>query len=81
MRLSRRFRLASENSSLEVIAEGFNLANRSNFRTVNNTVGAVPLSALPARIEAVKGPSPTTPLAFTSAHDARQFQFAMKIFW
>jgi hypothetical protein len=27
------------------------------------------------------GASPTTPLAYTSAHDARQFQFAMKIFW
>lgn len=81
LRLSRRFQLAGERTALEVLAEGFNLANRSNFRTVNNTVGAVPLSALPARTQALAGASPTTPLAYTSAHDARQFQFAMKIFW
>jgi hypothetical protein len=81
LRLSRRFRLASERNSLEIIAEGFNLANRTNFRTVNNTVGAVPLAALPQPVRAVRGASPTTPLAYTSALDARQFQFAMKIFW
>lgn len=81
MRLSRRFRLPREAAALELIAEGFNLANRTNFRTVNNTVGAVPLSALPQPVRAFRGPSATTPLAYTSAHDARQFQFAMKIFW
>ncbi len=39
------------------------------------------LNAAPARIQGIAGVSPTTPLAFTAAHDARQFQFALKLFW
>ncbi|QOY84906.1 TonB-dependent receptor [Paludibaculum fermentans] len=80
MRLSRRFRLgSSERAALEFLAEGFNLANHTNFKTVNNTVGAVPLSAIRQPITGIKGASPTTPLAFTSAYDPRQFQFGLKL--
>lgn len=43
--------------------------------------GAIPPGELPQPVRAFRGPSATTPLACTSAHDARQFQFAMKIFW
>ena len=79
-RLSRRFGLGgNERRSLEFIAEGFNLANHTNFKTVNNTVGAVPITALPKPIVGIAGASPTTPLAFTSAFDARQFQFGLKL--
>jgi hypothetical protein len=81
MRISRRFRLGAETRSLEFLAEAFNLANHTNFRTVNNTVGAIPLSSLPNPIVGVAGASPTTPLAFTSANDARQFQLGIKLYW
>ncbi len=81
LRLSRRFRLGSESRSLEFLAEGFNLANHTNFKTVNNTVGAVPFSSLPKPILGIEGTSPTTPLAYTSAYDARQFQFGLKFYW
>jgi hypothetical protein len=78
MRLSRRFGLgAQEHRTVEIIAEGFNLFNRTNFRTVNNTVGDVPISSLPSPITANRG-SATQPLAFTSALSPRQFQFGLK---
>lgn len=77
-RLSRRFGLGGESRNLEVIAEGFNLLNRTNFRTVNNIVGNVTVEELPQPLEGFRG-SPTQPLAFTSAFDSRQFQFGLKI--
>ncbi len=79
LRISRRFAFSGDGRrSIEFIAEGFNLANRTNFRTVNNTVGAVRLQDLPNPIKGVRG-SPTSPLAYTSAFDPRQFQFGLKI--
>lgn len=78
LRLARRFGLGSEGRNLEVIGEGFNLFNRTNFRTVNNTVGDVPISALPSPIVANRM-SATTPLAYTSALNSRQFQVGLKI--
>ncbi|MBI5084318.1 MAG: TonB-dependent receptor [Acidobacteria bacterium] len=82
MRLSRRFKFGgNERRGLEFIAEGFNLANHTNFKTVNNTVGNVPLSSLARPITGKKGASPTTPLAYTSANDPRQFQFGLKLYW
>ncbi len=82
LRLSRRFALSNDaKRSLEFITEGFNLANHTNFRSLNNTVGAVPLSALPNPIRGIAGAPPTSPLAWTSANDARQFQFGLKLNW
>ena len=79
MRLSRRFPFGKEaRRNVEFTAEGFNLLNRTNFRTVNNTVGNVGLEDLPRPIAGHPGIA-TTPLAFTSAFDARQFQFGVKI--
>lgn len=81
LRLSRRFRFGSrENRAIEFLAEGFNLLNRTNFRTVNNIVGDVPVSTLPNPIVANRS-SASTPLAYTSSLEARQFQFGFKIFW
>lgn len=78
-RLARRFRLgASEHRSIEVIAEGFNLLNRTNFKSLNNTVGEVRLEDLPRPLAGRRG-IPTEPLSFTSAFDPRQFQFGLKI--
>lgn len=80
LRLSRRFPLGSaESRSIEFIAEGFNLANHTNFKTVNNTAGVGPASALGSTIRGIEGLPATAPLAFTSAQDPRQFQFGMKI--
>lgn len=80
LRLSRRFPFVEEGRrNIEFIAEGFNLLNRTNFRSVNNTVGPVPLSSLPSPVRALKGPPPTAPLAYTSALDPRQFQFGLKV--
>ena len=78
MRLSRRFLLGGENRNLEFIAEGFNLFNRTNFRSVNNVVGNITVEQLPTPIVGSRAPT-ETPLAFTSAFDPRQFQFALKL--
>ncbi len=78
-RLSRRFHFSSkEHRNVEFIAEGFNLFNRTNFRSVNNTVGDVPISALPNPIVPNRL-SATTPLAYTSTLNPRQFQLGLKI--
>jgi hypothetical protein len=79
-RLSRRFGLGGDHKrSLEFIAEGFNLFNHTNFHTVNNTVGNVTSASLGTQIKAIKGLSTNVPLAYTSAFDPRQFQFALKL--
>jgi hypothetical protein len=77
MRLSRRFRIR-ERAGLEVIAEGFNLLNRTNFRSVNNIVGDVRYQTLGTPIMGNRGPA-ASPLAFTSALNPRQFQFGLKL--
>ena len=80
-RLSRRFTLGrNERRSLEFIAEGFNLLNRTNFKSVNNTVGDVALESLPQPLVGQRA-LPTLPLSFTAAFDPRQFQLGLKINW
>ena len=64
--------------SLQIIAEGFNLTNHTNFATLNNIVGAVTLAELPNPIRAQAG-NPTSPLSYTSALDPRQFQFGLRL--
>lgn len=78
-RLARAFALAHEGRlRMVVTAEAFNILNRTNFLTVNNVVGNLPLSALPRQIAGMRG-DPTDPLSFTSASDPRQIQFGMKL--
>lgn len=78
-RLSRTFPLGkNEHRNIEFLAEGFNLLNRTNFRSVNNTVGDVPLSSLPSPLLGRRA-SPTDPLSFTAAFDPRQFQLGLKL--
>jgi hypothetical protein len=56
LRLARRFSFGGEGRrNLEFTAEGFNLLNRTNFRTVNNTVGNVRLQDLPQPIAGRRG--------------------------
>jgi hypothetical protein len=79
LRLTRRFPFGDEGRrNVELTAEGFNLLNRTNFKSINNTVGAVTLEELPDPLVGRPG-GPTTPLSFTSAFDPRQFQFGLKI--
>jgi hypothetical protein len=77
LRVSRRFPWG-ERRNVEFIAEGFNLLNRTNFRSINNVVGDVPYQSLGSPIVGNRGPA-TSPLAFTSALNPRQFQFGAKI--
>ena len=65
LRLSRRFKL-TERADLQLLAEGFNVLNRSNFGIPNNTFGSG------------TAPLPTFGQP-TAALDARQFQFGMRV--
>lgn len=76
MRLTRKLRF-SENVSLDLTAEAFNLLNHLNFASVNNTVGSTF-----DRNENIRGRSdvgPSTPLGFTSAFDPRRIQLGLKL--
>lgn len=86
MRITRRFKMG-ERTDLQLLAEGFNLANHTNFASVNNVVG--PNFGLPTALGGggfttfnVKGNSalsPSTPLGFTSAFPMRQLQLGIRI--
>jgi hypothetical protein len=79
VRLTRIFPFGRDSRyALTLIGECFNTLNHTNFATVNNIVGNVPLSSLPANLTGQRA-SASTPLAFTSAFDPRQFQFAAKL--
>ena len=78
MRLARRFPFADGRHDVEFTAEGFNLLNRTNFKSVNSVVGSLTLAQLPNPIVGSVG-SPTAPLSFTAAFPARQFQLGLKI--
>jgi hypothetical protein len=65
LRLSRRFQF-TERVSLELLAEGFNVLNRSNFAIPNNTFGT----------------GATPPASFgqpTAAFEPRQFQLGLRL--
>jgi hypothetical protein len=87
MRITRRFKMG-DRANLQLLAEGFNLANRTNFASVNNVVG--PNFGLPAAAGGqpgfttfnVSGSSSrpaSAPLAFTSAFPMRQLQLGIRI--
>lgn len=81
LRISRRFRYSTnERRFLEWTAEAFNLLNRTNFRTINNVVGDVPYATLGAPIIGNRNPA-STPLAFTSTQNQRQFQLGLKLYF
>ena len=75
MRLSRHFKL-TEKASLQVMAEGFNIFNRTNFGSVNNVVGVI---APPFNLQGSSALSPSQPLGFTSAFPKRQLQFGVRL--
>ena len=77
LRLKRRISLG-EDKSLDLVAEGFNILNRTNFKHVNGTVGTLTLEELPASYKGRRGPV-TEPFSYTSAFAPRQFQFSLRL--
>lgn len=75
VRLAREFKL-SEKANLQVIAEAFNLFNRTNFASVNNVVGVI---APPFNLHGSSALSPSQPLGFTSAFPKRQMQLGVRL--
>ncbi len=75
MRLTRKIGF-SETMSLDLTVEAFNLLNRLNFASVNNTVGAF----FPTTVDVRGNPNvgPSSPLGFTSAFDPRRIQLGAK---
>jgi hypothetical protein len=85
MRLSRAFKL-HERLSMAFTAEGFNIANHTNYASVNNVVG--PAFAPPFNVRGIKPGTllsdgtlagPSTPLGFTAAFPARQIQLGVRL--
>ncbi len=82
MRVSKSFRLKPESAAkIEVSVEGNNLLNHTNFLSVNNvfSVGDPRLLTGPFDFTGSKSISPGEPLGFTSASNARQIQFGLKL--
>jgi hypothetical protein len=75
VRLSRLFKL-NEKAELNLIVEGFNIFNRTNYASVNNVVGVI---APPFDLHGSSALSPSQPLGFTSAFPKRQFQFGVRL--
>ena len=86
MRLAWKYRV-TEKATLQFTVEAFNLANRTNYASVNNVVG--PAFGLPRALGGsgattfnVHGSaqfSPSEPLGFTSDFPKREFQFGAKL--
>jgi Carboxypeptidase regulatory-like domain len=77
MRISRRFKMG-ERASVQLLAEGFNLANRTNYASVNNIVGPT-VTGTTFNVSGSAALSPSTPLGFTSAFPMRQLQLGIRI--
>ncbi len=75
MRVTKRIGF-SESMSLDLTVEAFNLFNRLNFASVNNTVGGFFPTTVDVRGRRDVGPS--APLGFTSAFDPRRIQLGAK---
>jgi len=80
MRLSWQHKLG-EKTNLQLTAEGFNLANRTNYASVNNEVSPL-FGFAPGfttfNVHGSAALSPSEPLAFTSALPKRQIQLGLR---
>jgi hypothetical protein len=76
LRLSRQFKLR-EKTVLQLTVEAFNLANRTNYATVNDEVGAS--FAPPFNPHGSANLLPTQPLGFTSDFPKREIQLGARL--
>lgn len=82
MRVSKAFTFKPDSAArIEISVEGNNLLNHTNFLSVNNTfaLGDPRLAAGPFDFTGNKALSPGETLGFTSASNARQLQFGLKL--
>jgi Carboxypeptidase regulatory-like domain/TonB dependent receptor-like, beta-barrel len=81
MRLSWQHKLG-ERATLQLTTEGFNIANRTNYASVNNEVS--PLFGFAStfttfNVHGSAALSPSTPLGFTSAFPKREIQLGVRL--
>jgi hypothetical protein len=76
MRLSWRYKL-NERASLRFMAEGFNIANRTNYSGVNDVVGAS--FAPPFNVHGSASLSPSQPLGYTADYAKREVQLGVRL--
>ena len=75
LRVGRKFRIR-EPLSVQFTAEAFNLLNRVNFASVNNTVGAI---GGPFDLTGRRDRLPSQPLGFTSVAGQRRIQLGVRL--
>jgi hypothetical protein len=75
LRLGKKFRFG-ERRTLQFMAEGFNISNRTNYAAVNNIVGAD--FTPPFNVHGRADLSPSQPLGFTSALTKREVQLGIR---
>jgi hypothetical protein len=86
LRLARTIRLG-EKAGLQLVAEGFNLFNRTNYASVNNVVGpgfGLPQTAGGAgsttfNVTGTSAVGPSQPLGFTSVFPKREIQLGLRL--
>jgi Carboxypeptidase regulatory-like domain len=81
MRIAKQIRMG-ERASLSLIAEGFNLLNRTNYASVNNVVGpnfGLLQGFTTFNVHGSVSPLVNAPLAFTSAFPMRQLQLGARV--
>jgi hypothetical protein len=76
MRLSWSCKLG-EKYNLQLTAEGFNIANRTNYASVNNIVGSN--FGPPFNVDGTASLSPSQPLGFTAAFPRREIQLGVRL--
>lgn len=74
-RVGRRIRLAGDRTALDVMFEAFNLFNKLNYASVNNTVGNI---AGPFNLTGRHDRGPSQPLGFTSVMEPRRIQLGLR---
>ena len=91
MRLSRLFKFG-EKAGLQLVAEGFNIANHTNYASVNNVVnpffgigapcpvaGTCPTGNTTFHVSGTRAALPSQPLGFTSVFPKREIQLGLRL--